>query len=120
MCVCMYIHSCLLCGFQLHLFTFVLINLCRVSELEDIELVKFQSKLVVKIKSWKGAMLDESKFDVHLQLWAIRIPRELCKAATRILNGYKLHFDDIIQFNWIVFIWIALDCIYIMYIYSSA
>ncbi|KAL5541732.1 hypothetical protein UlMin_009442, partial [Ulmus minor] len=35
-------------------------------------------------------MLDESKFDVHLKLWAIRIPRELCKVATRILNGYLL------------------------------
>ncbi|CAN1331310.1 tRNA (guanine(37)-N1)-methyltransferase 2 [Linum perenne] len=33
-------------------------------------------------------MLDESNFDVHLKLWALRIPRELCKAATRILNGY--------------------------------
>ncbi|KAM4125259.1 hypothetical protein ACB094_01G295500 [Castanea mollissima] len=35
-------------------------------------------------------MLDESKFDVHLNLWALRIPRELCKVATRILNGYLL------------------------------
>ncbi|PQQ13096.1 tRNA (guanine(37)-N1)-methyltransferase 2 [Prunus yedoensis var. nudiflora] len=35
-------------------------------------------------------MLDESKFDVHLKLWALRIPRELCKVATRILNGYLL------------------------------
>lgn len=33
-------------------------------------------------------MLDESKFDVHLNLWALPIPRELCKVATRILNGY--------------------------------
>ncbi|KAL6274657.1 hypothetical protein ACE6H2_025349 [Prunus campanulata] len=35
-------------------------------------------------------MLDESKFDVHLKLWALRIPRELCKVATQILNGYLL------------------------------
>ncbi|KAL6224039.1 hypothetical protein ACLB2K_002895 [Fragaria x ananassa] len=35
-------------------------------------------------------MLDESKFDVHLKLWALRIPRELCKGATRVLNGYLL------------------------------
>ncbi|GLU09824.1 hypothetical protein SLE2022_266630 [Rubroshorea leprosula] len=35
-------------------------------------------------------MLDESKFDVHLKLWALRIPRELCKTATRLLNGYLL------------------------------
>lgn len=35
-------------------------------------------------------MLDESKFDVHLKLWALRIPRELCKVATRTLNGYLL------------------------------
>lgn len=33
-------------------------------------------------------MLDESRFDVHLKLWALRIPRELCKVATRVLNGY--------------------------------
>ncbi|XP_059638079.1 tRNA (guanine(37)-N1)-methyltransferase 2-like isoform X2 [Cornus florida] len=41
-----------------------------------------------EINSLKSAMLDESKFDVHLKLWALRIPRELCKVATRILNGY--------------------------------
>ncbi|KAK3041636.1 hypothetical protein RJ639_001446 [Escallonia herrerae] len=35
-------------------------------------------------------MLDESKFDAHLQLWALRIPRELCKVATKILNGYLI------------------------------
>ncbi|KAL6226505.1 hypothetical protein ACLB2K_000467 [Fragaria x ananassa] len=35
-------------------------------------------------------MLDESKFDVHLKLWALQIPRELCKVATRVLNGYLL------------------------------
>ncbi|XP_054812332.1 tRNA (guanine(37)-N1)-methyltransferase 2 isoform X2 [Prosopis cineraria] len=35
-------------------------------------------------------MLDESKFDVHLKLWALRIPCQLCKVATRILNGYLL------------------------------
>ncbi|KAL4029288.1 hypothetical protein IC575_012517 [Cucumis melo] len=35
-------------------------------------------------------MLDESKFDVHLNLWALRIPRELCKAAIKILNGYLI------------------------------
>ncbi|KAF8400751.1 hypothetical protein HHK36_014051 [Tetracentron sinense] len=32
-------------------------------------------------------MLDENKFDSHLQLWALRIPRELCKLVSRILNG---------------------------------
>ncbi|CAI0543155.1 unnamed protein product [Linum tenue] len=35
-------------------------------------------------------MLDVSKFDVHLKLWALRIPREICKVATRVLNGYLL------------------------------
>ncbi|KAG7021273.1 tRNA (guanine(37)-N1)-methyltransferase 1 [Cucurbita argyrosperma subsp. argyrosperma] len=35
-------------------------------------------------------MLDESKFDVHLKLWALRIPRELCKSAIKILNGYLI------------------------------
>lgn len=35
-------------------------------------------------------MLDESKFDVHLQLWALRIPCELCKVVTRVLSGYLL------------------------------
>ncbi|XVE54320.1 hypothetical protein DITRI_Ditri03aG0071100 [Diplodiscus trichospermus] len=35
-------------------------------------------------------MLDESKFDVNLKLFALRIPRELCKSATRLLNGYLL------------------------------
>ncbi|CAK7334884.1 unnamed protein product [Dovyalis caffra] len=35
-------------------------------------------------------MLDESKFDVDLKLWALRIPRQLCKAVTCILNGYLL------------------------------
>ncbi|GMH04624.1 hypothetical protein Nepgr_006464 [Nepenthes gracilis] len=35
-------------------------------------------------------MLDESKFDVNFQLLAIRLPREFCKAATRILDGYLL------------------------------
>ncbi|CAM8950616.1 unnamed protein product [Rhodiola kirilowii] len=34
------------------------------------------------------AQLDVSKFDVHLKLWALRVPCELCKVATRILNGY--------------------------------
>ncbi|XP_052183154.1 tRNA (guanine(37)-N1)-methyltransferase 2-like isoform X1 [Diospyros lotus] len=38
----------------------------------------------------EGAILDESKFDMHLKLWAIQIPREMCKAATRVLNGYML------------------------------
>ncbi|XP_011086963.1 tRNA (guanine(37)-N1)-methyltransferase 2 [Sesamum indicum] len=35
-------------------------------------------------------MLDERKFDVQLNLWALRIPREHCKLATRILSGYLL------------------------------
>ncbi|KAL6579723.1 hypothetical protein OROMI_007747 [Orobanche minor] len=35
-------------------------------------------------------MLDEKLFDVQLNLWALRIPREHCKLATRILNGYLL------------------------------
>ncbi|OVA08098.1 Glycoside hydrolase [Macleaya cordata] len=35
-------------------------------------------------------MLDESKFNLQLQLWALRIPREHCKTATRMLNGYLL------------------------------
>nr|GEX73842.1 putative polyprotein [Tanacetum cinerariifolium] len=33
-------------------------------------------------------MLDESKFDVHLKLFALRIPKELCKVATKLLNGH--------------------------------
>ncbi|MFS7982385.1 putative tRNA (guanine(37)-N(1))-methyltransferase [Helianthus anomalus] len=36
------------------------------------------------------AMLDESKFDLQLKLWALRIPRELCKVATKLLNGHML------------------------------
>ncbi|MED6115195.1 hypothetical protein PIB30_087933, partial [Stylosanthes scabra] len=35
-------------------------------------------------------LLDESKFDVHLKLWVLRIPCQHCKLATRILNGYML------------------------------
>ncbi|KAK8291601.1 hypothetical protein V6Z11_D06G068900 [Gossypium hirsutum] len=35
-------------------------------------------------------MLDESKFDVNFKLLALRIPRDLCKTATRLLNGYLL------------------------------
>ncbi|CAK8563331.1 unnamed protein product [Lathyrus sativus] len=35
-------------------------------------------------------LVDESKFDVQLKLWALRIPCQFCKAATRILNGYLL------------------------------
>ncbi|KAM7274953.1 hypothetical protein ACFE04_016819 [Oxalis oulophora] len=35
-------------------------------------------------------MFDESKFDLHLKLWALRIPRELCKSVTRLLNGHLL------------------------------
>ncbi|XP_010688144.2 tRNA (guanine(37)-N1)-methyltransferase 2 isoform X2 [Beta vulgaris subsp. vulgaris] len=35
-------------------------------------------------------MLDKSKFDVKYDLWALRVPREICKSATRILNGYLL------------------------------
>ncbi|PWA90349.1 tRNA transferase Trm5/Tyw2 [Artemisia annua] len=33
-------------------------------------------------------MLDESKFDVHLKLLALRIPKELCKLATKLLDGH--------------------------------
>lgn len=35
-------------------------------------------------------MLEESRFDVHLELWALRIPRHLCKLATRILSGHLI------------------------------
>ncbi|WJX95701.1 tRNA (guanine(37)-N(1))-methyltransferase [Trifolium repens] len=35
-------------------------------------------------------LLDESKFDLCLKLWALRIPCQLCRVATRILNGYLL------------------------------
>lgn len=35
-------------------------------------------------------ILDESKFEVKLNLLAIRIPRELCKSVSRLLNGYML------------------------------
>ncbi|KAL2338301.1 hypothetical protein Fmac_012747 [Flemingia macrophylla] len=34
--------------------------------------------------------IDESKFDVHFKLWALRIPCQHCTLATRILNGYLL------------------------------
>lgn len=33
-------------------------------------------------------MLDKSSFDVKFDLWALRVPREICKTATRILDGY--------------------------------
>ncbi|XP_056693033.1 tRNA (guanine(37)-N1)-methyltransferase 2 [Spinacia oleracea] len=35
-------------------------------------------------------MLDKSSFDVKFDLWALRVPREICKTATRILDGYLL------------------------------
>ncbi|KAL1804776.1 hypothetical protein ACET3Z_027844 [Daucus carota] len=35
-------------------------------------------------------MLDESKLDVELKLFAIRIPREMCKAVGRLLHGYLI------------------------------
>ncbi|XP_057769995.1 tRNA (guanine(37)-N1)-methyltransferase 2 isoform X4 [Salvia miltiorrhiza] len=35
-------------------------------------------------------MLDEKTFDVELNLLALRVPREHCKLATRILNGHLL------------------------------
>ncbi|CAH9102003.1 unnamed protein product [Cuscuta epithymum] len=34
--------------------------------------------------------LDKSKFDLQLNLWALRIPCQHCKMAIRILNGYML------------------------------
>ncbi|XP_059670146.1 tRNA (guanine(37)-N1)-methyltransferase 2-like [Cornus florida] len=43
-----------------------------------------------EINFTKSAMLDESKFDEHLKLWALRIPREHCQVSTRILKGYLL------------------------------
>ncbi|KAM0020715.1 putative tRNA (guanine(37)-N(1))-methyltransferase [Helianthus debilis subsp. tardiflorus] len=35
-------------------------------------------------------MLDESMFDLHLKLWALRIPREFCKVASKLLDGHML------------------------------
>ncbi|XP_074341377.1 tRNA (guanine(37)-N(1))-methyltransferase 2-like isoform X2 [Apium graveolens] len=35
-------------------------------------------------------MLDESKLDMELKLFAIRVPREQCKAVGKLLNGYLL------------------------------
>ncbi|XP_021764475.1 tRNA (guanine(37)-N1)-methyltransferase 2-like [Chenopodium quinoa] len=35
-------------------------------------------------------MLDKSSFDVKFDLWALRVPREICKTATRLLDGYLL------------------------------
>lgn len=32
-------------------------------------------------------LLDESRFDVKLQLWALRIPREHCVTVSRLLSG---------------------------------
>ncbi|KAL5722639.1 tRNA (guanine(37)-N(1))-methyltransferase [Ranunculus cassubicifolius] len=40
-------------------------------------------------------MVDESKFETKLDLWAIRIPRELSKAVTRILDGYMINMPRI-------------------------
>ncbi|XP_010930219.1 tRNA (guanine(37)-N(1))-methyltransferase 2 isoform X1 [Elaeis guineensis] len=37
-----------------------------------------------------AGLLDESKFESTLQLWALRIPRELCKSVSRVLRGYLL------------------------------
>uniref|UniRef100_A0A1D1ZA26 tRNA (guanine(37)-N1)-methyltransferase n=1 Tax=Anthurium amnicola TaxID=1678845 RepID=A0A1D1ZA26_9ARAE len=34
--------------------------------------------------------LDKGAFDMKLELWALRIPRELCSRASRLLNGYLL------------------------------
>ncbi|THU49173.1 hypothetical protein C4D60_Mb06t06770 [Musa balbisiana] len=34
--------------------------------------------------------LDESKFDLNLQLWALRIHRERCTSVGRLLHGYML------------------------------
>ncbi|KAL2929291.1 hypothetical protein RDABS01_034702 [Bienertia sinuspersici] len=39
-------------------------------------------------------MLDESSFSVKYDLWALRVPCEICKMATRILNGYVTFFKD--------------------------
>ncbi|KAG9456706.1 hypothetical protein H6P81_001214 [Aristolochia fimbriata] len=54
---------------------------------EDINLVDDESHIN---SLWRFAMLDESKFDLQLQLWALQIPRELCKRVGSILNGYLL------------------------------
>lgn len=35
-------------------------------------------------------ILDESKFEMKLSLWALRIPRHLCTSVLRLLNGYLL------------------------------
>ncbi|XP_042411310.1 tRNA (guanine(37)-N1)-methyltransferase 1-like isoform X1 [Zingiber officinale] len=35
-------------------------------------------------------LLDESRFDVKLQLWALRIPREHCVTVSRLLSGYLI------------------------------
>lgn len=42
--------------------------------------------------------LDKSKFDVKLELWALRVPRELCKRVGSILHGYVvfLHFSSLL------------------------
>ncbi|CAJ1928107.1 unnamed protein product [Sphenostylis stenocarpa] len=39
--------------------------------------------------------LDESKFDRHFKLWALRIPCQHCKVATRILNGYLFNMPRV-------------------------
>ncbi|MQM11973.1 hypothetical protein Taro_044885, partial [Colocasia esculenta] len=38
----------------------------------------------------RPAVMDEGAFNLTLQLWALRIPRELCSRAIRLLNGYLL------------------------------
>lgn len=45
-------------------------------------------------------MLDEKTFDVKLNLWALRIPREHCKLATRILNGFVMNSSLYVVFTW--------------------
>lgn len=62
-------------------------------------------------------MLDESKFDVHLNLWALRIPRELCKAAIKILNGYAMFC--VILFRFQLIIWVMAFSISVTHILLS-
>ncbi|CAJ1944362.1 unnamed protein product [Sphenostylis stenocarpa] len=43
---------------------------------------------VVDLEKLSQKHLDESKFDVHFKLWALRIPCQHCKIASQILDGY--------------------------------
>ncbi|KAH9608828.1 hypothetical protein KSS87_014300, partial [Heliosperma pusillum] len=46
----------------------------------------YHANMAESNRLFKVDMVDESKFDVKLNLWALIVPRQICKAATRILE----------------------------------